>query len=256
MALSAIFERFSRIGLEELNARAQLLTRRDNKYLLNSAQLADVLLALAPECDLLEIDGRHRFQYESIYLDTEDRHCFRDHNQSRRHRLKLRFRQYADTQQTYFEVKLKDRGNQTRKYRRRVASAEFMNAALTTELRNYLDSKLQHHPHRIAAAPYESAIQVGYERVTLVSRRAPVRITLDHRLRFVREGRVFEASDALWIMEVKSEKGRSGVDQLLLAHRIRPVPRCSKYCVGLSLTSETPRASRFTATANLIRRMS
>jgi hypothetical protein len=256
--LAAAFERFQRIGLDELNARAGLLRRRDNKYLLDAQQLALVLSALEPSCDLLDIDGRYRFRYESLYLDTEDRHCFRDHNQSRRHRLKLRFRRYADTLQTYFEVKLKDRGNQTQKYRQRMPSATLTgaDAVLTPDLRRYLDSQLQRHPHRLDVAPYGLSMQVDYERVTLVSKVEPVRITLDNRLRFIRGGRTFDAGDGLWIMEVKSERGRSDVDRLLLAHRVRTVPRCSKYCVGLMLTSDTPRASRFTATANLIRRMS
>lgn len=255
MVLSPIFERFVRIGLDELNVKAELLTRRDNKYLLNASQLADVLLSLEAHCELLEIDGRHRFRYESVYLDTEDHHCFRDHNQNRRHRLKLRFRHYADTRLAYFEVKVKDRNNQTRKYRQRVDHGVFSGAALTPELMSFLGSKLQNHPHQLAKALYGPTIQVDYERITLVSRQESVRVTLDNRLRFSQGSGVFHTGEDLWVMEVKSEKGRSWIDRLLVHQRIRPVPRCSKYCVGLSLVNETARISRFTSTANLIRRM-
>jgi hypothetical protein len=250
------FERFERTDLGALNLRAELLTRRDNKYLLNATQLSQVLPELERQCDMLEIDGRHCFQYESIYLDTEDQHCFRDHNQNRRHRLKMRFRHYADTQQTYFEVKVKDRNNQTRKYRQRVEPGLFTGASLTSELRSFLGAKLQKHPHRIADGAYAATIQVDYQRTTLVARHEAVRITLDNRLRFARASELFHTGEDLWVMEVKSEKGRSSIDRLLVQQRIRPVPQCSKYCVGLSLMSGSARISRFTSTANRIRRMS
>lgn len=255
MPLSSIFERFLRIGLDEMNVKAELLTRRDNKYLISSTQLAEVLSVLETKCDLLEIDGRHRFQYQSVYLDTEDHRCFRDHNQNRRHRLKLRFRHYADSHQTYFEIKVKDRNNQTRKYRQLVNPSAFTGPSLTPELRTFLDDKLQKHPHQLAEAPYLPTIQVDYERITLVSREDSVRVTLDNRLHFSLGSGSFLTGEDLWVMEVKSEKGRSWIDRLLVQKRVRPVPRCSKYCVGLSLVNGVARVSRFTPTANLIRRM-
>ncbi len=255
MSLSSIFERFARIGLAELNVRAELLTRRDNKYLIHSTQLANVLAALETKCEMLEIDGRHRFRYESIYLDTEDHHCFRDHNQNRRHRLKLRFRHYADSHQAYFEVKVKDRNNQTRKYRQLVDHGVFTGATLTPELMTFLGTKLQKHPHRLAETPYGPTIHVDYERITLVARQDSVRVTLDNRLRFSQGSGAFQAGEDLWVMEVKSDKGRSWIDQMLVRQHVRPVPSCSKYCVGLSLVNEVKRINRFTSTANLIRRM-
>ncbi|MBA4266674.1 MAG: hypothetical protein C0453_16480, partial [Comamonadaceae bacterium] len=215
----------------------------------------DALQSLTSTCDLLEIDGKHSFRYVSIYLDTDDHHCFRDHNQSRRHRLKLRFRHYADTRQSYFEVKVKGLRNQTNKYRTKVDLDQLENAQLTPDLRSFLEQQLLSHPHKIADRAYARTIQVDYERMTLVSREEPVRITIDHRLTFSHQSNVFSTGDDLWVMEVKSEKGRSAVDRLLSQKGIRPVPRCSKYCVGLSLINEIKRINRFTSTANRIRRM-
>lgn len=255
MSLQALFERFGRIDLAALNRSAELLTRRDNKYLLSSAELAPVLDHLRERCALLEIDGRQRFRYHSIYLDTADHHCFRDHNQDRRHRLKLRFRHYADAQLTYFEIKLKDRSNQTRKFRQQVPSELLGSASLTPELHQFLTHALAKHPHRLASTGYGPTMRVDYERITLVCQDEAIRITLDNRLQFIQGEQRFETGEDLWVMEVKSVKGRCWIDRLLVQHRIRAVPRCSKYCVGLSLVNAVRRVSRFTATANLIRRM-
>ena len=255
MSLQALFERFSRIDLDALNRSAELLTRRDNKYLLTSAQLAPVLDLLQERCTVLEIDGRQRFRYHSIYFDSADHRCFHDHNQDRRHRLKLRFRHYADSQLTFFEIKLKDRGNQTRKLRQPVPAELFGSAELTPELNSFLGDALASHPRRALPSGYVPTMRVDYERITLVCRDEAVRITLDNRLQFTQGDQRFETGDDLWVMEVKSATGRSWVDRLMVQQRIRTVPRCSKYCVGLSLVNAVKRVSRFTATANLIRRM-
>jgi len=250
-----LLHRFPPISLRDLNARAGLMTRRDNKYLLSESQLATVLQALEGDFEVLEIGGQRRFRYTSIYLDTDDLHCFRDHNQSRRHRLKLRFRHYLESQESYFELKVKDRFDRTRKSRHPVDPARLGQPELTPELRDFLLRKLGEHSGRLSDQPYLHRIEVSYQRSTLVHRHESMRITLDNRLHFAGHNRQYAAAGDLWIAEVKSERGRSAVDRLMLQLGIRPVPRCSKYCVGLSLTDTVSRVSRFTPTVNRIRRM-
>ncbi|MCU0956959.1 MAG: polyphosphate polymerase domain-containing protein [Hydrogenophaga sp.] len=253
--IDALLHRFPSISLRDLNARAGLMTRRDNKYLLSEAQLATLLQAMRDDFEVLEIGGLRQFRYTSIYLDTDDLHCFRDHNQSRRHRLKLRFRHYLESQESYFELKVKDRFDRTRKYRYPVDPARLAQPELTPELRDFLIRKLSEHAVRLADRPYQHRIEVGYQRSTLVHRHETVRITLDNHLRFAGPSGQYRAAEGLWIAEIKSEHGRSSVDRLMLQQGIRPVPRCSKYCVGLSLTDTVNRVSRFTPTVNRIRRM-
>jgi len=254
--IAGILRQFPAASLRDLNARAGLMSRRDNKYLLTQAQLGLVLKGLQGDFEALEINGLRQFHYTSVYLDTDDLHCFRDHNQSRRHRLKLRFRHYQESQESYFELKVKDRLNRTHKYRLPVDTAELQQAELTPALREFLRRKLGNHADRLADRPYLHRIEVRYLRSTLVHRDTPLRITLDNQLCFNSAAGRFEVAQDLWIAEVKSERGRSEVDRLMLQHGIRPVPRCSKYCVGLTLTEAVRRVSRFTPTVNRIRRMS
>jgi len=254
-AIDALLEQFPPVSLTDLNARAGLMTRRDNKYLLTTEQLAGVLHSLEGDVDVLEIEERRRFRYLSVYLDTEDLHCFRDHNQSRAHRIKLRFRHYADSREAYFELKVKDRLNRTRKYRQPVDQVLLEEAKLTLELRGFLAQKLGERGSRLSESVYKHSIEVTYERRTLVHRSESVRITLDNRLHFASARNHYETDADLWVIEVKSERGRCEVDRLLVQRGIRPVPRCSKYCLGLTLTDSVKRVSRFTPTAKRIRMM-
>ncbi|MGO2516315.1 MAG: VTC domain-containing protein, partial [Corynebacterium variabile] len=88
------------VSLEELNADAAMLTRVDRKYVLRSAELAEVLTRLeqdAPETRVLSIDGRTAHSYRSVYFDTPDLASFMMAARPRRRRFKLRTRTYLDT---------------------------------------------------------------------------------------------------------------------------------------------------------------
>jgi hypothetical protein len=50
------------VSLDELDARASLMRRTDVKYVLDDATIAELLRKLAPDHDVLEIDGRRAFE--------------------------------------------------------------------------------------------------------------------------------------------------------------------------------------------------
>lgn len=63
-------DRLEPIGLEELIARAGLLTRVDRKYAVTGADL-EMVLELAPDgTRVLDIACERSFDYASTYLDT------------------------------------------------------------------------------------------------------------------------------------------------------------------------------------------
>ena len=79
---------FRPVSLCELESRASMLERLDNKYVLRGAVLGQALEALQQEFDILEIDGRREFTYETMYFDDARRSSYFDHHQGRRRRCK------------------------------------------------------------------------------------------------------------------------------------------------------------------------
>lgn len=243
---------FSRIDLTELNRRAALMTRKDTKYLLTSSQVLAFLERAGGHFDVLDIEGKNAFDYNSAYFDSDSLHCFRDHNQNRRKRIKVRYRHYEDTQQFFMEIKLKGAGGETAKLRRPMAPEHFHAHQLPPELDDYLKSVVKAHHQKELPHSYRKTLQVRYRRTTLIAKAGPERVTLDNRLRFAQDHREIALSESLWVVEVKSPKGVSSTDRVLKNLGAKPASLCSKYCVGLSLTSTTARSSRFTPTVKKI----
>jgi hypothetical protein len=93
------------VSLEELEAVAGLMVRRDRKYLVTDRQLATLLAQLAPGTRVLEIDGRRSFDYSSTYFDTPEATCYYLTARRRRRRFKVRTRQYGPGGPVFLEVK-------------------------------------------------------------------------------------------------------------------------------------------------------
>ena len=63
---------FAPISLEELNSKAEMMSRIDNKYVVDRWALERILPALLEEFDILEIDDRRAFTYDTRYFDDPD----------------------------------------------------------------------------------------------------------------------------------------------------------------------------------------
>lgn len=234
---------FRSITLAALNAKAAMLERLDNKYVVHADVLREALPALAERFDMLEIDGRRAFTYETCYFDDAERHSYFDHHQGRRQRMKVRVRKYTDAGLCFVEVKLKDKRGVTVKKR------------LPYELRNYgrLDRRARAHVERSYRALYgqvfglalEPTLEMSYQRLTLVARDGGERMTIDGRIRFRARGEERSTGDDIYIVETKSANGNGIADKILRALHQHPTDRCSKYCVGMSLTGAVERHNRF-----------
>lgn len=242
--MNCLFSPFDALSLRELNDRAPLMIRRDSKYLVNTEQLQAFLTQIQPEFDVLEIDNYRQFQYHTLYLDTANQQCYQDHNKGRRRRMKLRFRHYIESSLFFLELKLKGQRNLTKKYRQAVCEHTFRQGLLTPELKAFVNDKLQQHYQRQLEQSYHPSLLVKYLRTTLVSKFGAERITIDNLLHFNDLDAAIDADPNLWIIEVKSKTGASPVDKILYKFKARPIPSCSKYCVGLTLTQ--PKTNRFT----------
>lgn len=234
---------FIPISLDALNAKAAMLERLDNKYVLHASVLRQALPALARRFAMLEIDGRRAFTYDTCYFDDAERRSFFDHQQGRRRRMKVRVRRYADAGLCFVEVKLKDKRGITVKKR------------LPYALERYgeLDAQALAHVERSYRKLYEQdfgralepTLEMSYRRWTLVAHAGGERMTVDGRIRFFAAEREHATADDVFIVETKSANGNGIADKLLRALHQHPVGRCSKYCVGMSLVGAVQRHNRF-----------
>lgn len=229
------------IGLASLVERAELQTRVDRKYVIRTSVLAALLYQLSDSTAVLQIDGRRHFGYQSVYFDTADVRCFRDHQQGKRRRFKVRTRTYVDSDETMFEVKSVGSRGETVKSRLpyEVADAHrWTNAARDFTSKILGDADI--------AAQLRPTLTTTYRRATLFDGAA--RITIDAGLAFqMVPGIDYRAPEDTVIVETKSAHGRSLADTVLRQMGARP-ESVSKYCVGVALFHPHLPASRWRRT--------
>ena len=237
---------FAPISLQALNAKAAMLERLDNKYVVRAPALQAAAAEFVPLFDVLEIDGRRSFTYETCYFDDPSRRSYFDHHQGRRQRMKVRVRRYVDAGLVFLEVKLKDRRGVTVKKRLRVDDTLF--DRLDDTGLAFVRACWQQMYGSAWTAPLEPVLQMSYRRITLVAREGGERMTIDTGIQFNGQWAAREArrtDDEVYILETKSAQGRGLADRVLRAHHQHPTNGCSKYCVGMSLTGAVDRFNRF-----------
>jgi hypothetical protein len=236
-AIEQLMAGFAPAG-EALLAQRMLEQRRDWKFVLPLASVAQLLGPLAADYQVLLAAGQPLARYENHYFDTADLHCYREHHRGRPRRYKVRVRSYLDRQLSALEVKSRDPRRVTRK--RRLAR-EF--GDLTIQGAAAAEFIAEHCPLR--AGQLQPCLSNSFRRITLVGVHSAERITLDLDLRFVLEGSN-RRLNSLAVVEVKSALSRNGTPVLGHFRRARLRPQgFSKYCVGTALLTEGLRANRF-----------
>jgi hypothetical protein len=221
------------VSLEELERRAALQRRVDRKHLVTWEQLGRLVRALAGDHQVLEIDGRRAFRYESVYFDTPDLRSFRDHVEGRAPRFKIRSRLYADSGVTSFEIKVKLPDGETTKESLEQGAAD--HGRLTATARGFLVDQLGRLLDVHQLPPLRPTLITRFERATLASRSSAERITCDAALELARpDGRAVRLAGDHVVVETKSEDGDQRVDRLLADAGLAPVS-LSKYRTGIGL---------------------
>jgi hypothetical protein len=236
-------QQFAPISLTELNAKAEMLTRLDNKYVLPLAVLESLAPALSAQFEILEIDGKRGFGYRTQYFDTPNMCSFRHHVQGRRLRSKVRTRHYLDADICFVEVKLKTLRKITVK--KRLAHDPIALAQLTEPALQFVEDAHLARYQRGSLSPYAPVMQMQYERMTLVARSGGERLTIDRSLQFWNDHAAEEISPEMVVIETKSAFGRGIADTILQGAGYHPVGSCSKYCVGLAALGVVPRFNKF-----------
>lgn len=234
---------FASISLTELNAKAEMLTRLDNKYVVPMTVLENLAPALGAEFDILEIDGKRGFDYRTQYFDTPDMCSFRHHVQGRRMRSKVRTRHYLDADICFVEVKLKTLRKVTVK-KRLAHDPDALERLNEAALQFVEDAHLARY-QRGSLSPYAPVMQMQYKRMTLVARSGGERLTIDRNLHFWNDHASEAISPDMVVIETKSAFGRGIADTILRGAGYHPIGSCSKYCVGLAALGVVPRFNKF-----------
>lgn len=228
------------IELDQLNRRARLMDRSNNKYVLNTEQLHQLLEVARKDFDVLDIGGLRSFHYRSVYYDTRDFLTHEDHNKGRRRRIKIRHRHYVDHDLHYFEIKLKGLRGLTQKLRLPLDPKELTEQAsclqrLSPRLYRFLQYTLRQHYGITWQHELLPSIAVHYDRSTLVARRGETRITLDSNIHFRDDQRSVHLNQDRWVVEVKSNPGFTPIERWLFSINKRPLKQCSKYGMGINV---------------------
>ena len=147
------------ISLKELDS-LKLLNRVDTKFVFNIELLPIILNEVVSDYEVLEINSKKVFQYESLYFDTKEFDHYMAHHNGRPNRIKVRYRKYTDSGDVYFEIKRRVKDSRTDKHRIKLEEIHTTLNGAESKLMNSLNLSANH---------LEDKIWINYNRITCVS---------------------------------------------------------------------------------------
>jgi hypothetical protein len=241
---------FNSCDLEAMNDRTSMLTRIDNKYVVQAPDLEALLASLTERFDILEIGDLRAFTYATCYFDDAERSAYYEHHQGKRKGFKVRTRRYLEAGLCYVELKMKEKRGTTIKQRLEYDydGYDALNPEALQFIKNgYLNHYGKHFTYQVAPV-----LEIEYRRLTLVSKDRKERMTIDTQLVFRSSGQHLYVPHGVFIVETKSVNGRGQADQCLRAQHHHPIKRCSKYCIGMAALSEVSRFNHFMPTMRML----
>ena len=226
-----ILERFDPISLDEMSS-IRLMNRIDSKYLANEDQLSQLLEMALGDYMIQSIDGIRQSEYRTTYLDDKDNIMYLNHHNGRLTRQKVRIRTYVDTNDYFFEVKLKNNHGRTKKKRIHLTNAD---SYIQDGAAEFL---AEHTMLPLTLSDLAPKLSNHFKRITLVNKAKTERLTIDRELSFHNEESGIDRNmDRLVVIEVKRDGNTySPIQELLREVRIFP-SGFSKYCIGMALTT-------------------
>ena len=226
---------FDKISLDEMNG-VSLMKRVDTKFILSESQLLKVFSKIQKDYKVLEIDNERLMQYSTLYFDTQNKKCFKEHHNGKLNRYKIRMRKYLVSDICFLEVKKKNNLGITNKTRRQIKDFETILSS---------DSKEFIYNSQINDLLLEPALHNNFNRITLVNKNYPERVTIDTNLSFksADKEKIF---DNLVVIEIKQEGKRLNtvMNKALKLMSILPT-NFSKYCLGITNTFDNIKSNRF-----------
>jgi hypothetical protein len=233
--LSEILNQFQSITLEEMD-RVRLMNRTDTKFILNGREFLDILLTVKDHYRILEVEGNRQSRYKTLYYDTADFYHFRNHQNGKLNRFKIRKRAYVESNIAFLEVKFKS--NKDRTIKKRIPLPSMQEGLLKHEM-HFIEERSR------MSTPLHPKLWNSFERITLVNNHSPERLTIDCNLSF-QNGEDIMSLDDLVIAEVKQEsESRSSPFIHELKNRIIRPEGISKYCLGVTLLYPHVKSNNF-----------
>jgi hypothetical protein len=228
-------KQFQSVTLKELDS-VKLQNRIDSKYILTKQQLVEVLDGICQEQFVLEIDDNRIFSYQTVYFDTPDFQFYRDHHNGCINRVKVRSREYIESNLCFYEIKRKLFGTRTDKQRKVIPTIYH---EVPVEDYNLIQYK------RLDNKPIVEKLSNSFKRITLTNKKFTERITIDLEINFDNGKKHIELPN-LVVIEVKQGKTDvfSNTIQVLKRLRIHE-SSFSKYAIGVSLLEENIKHNNF-----------
>ena len=224
------------VSLEELD-NVKLLDRQDTKFVFNQIHLPLILDKIKPFYRILEINNERVFTYDNTYFDTDDFLFYNQHHNGNKKRFKIRSRKYSSSNQSFFEIKIKNNKDRTVKKRLPI---DGINKYLGEQEKDLVSEIIGLPPNQITPK-----LNVQFSRITLTDNSVNERLTIDTNIS-ANNGSGSKNFNQLVISEIKQKKydPKSDFIQILRNLKIQEM-RFSKYCMGMLHVNKEIKYNRF-----------
>lgn len=236
--IRTLLDQMPAIDLEAMN-HVKLMRRRDTKYVVSVDRLPVILELIKDDYQVFVLADQRLQPYETVYFDTPALKMYFEHHNGRKNRYKVRMRKYVLSGDSYLEIKFKNNRGETIK--KRVASP------MTVEELDPDNELFLSQNSPFSFEQINPTLWNTFNRITLVSKHRPERLTIDLGLEFSEDqGAEREQLNQTCIIEVKRDldAGASDIIDALRATRVKETG-FSKYCMGTVITRRHVRHNLF-----------
>ena len=228
-------ELFAPITLTQLNAQAAFLDRIDTKFIVSEDELIFLIEELKKDFYVLDIGGKSVFEYDSIYMDTEDYLFYNQHQAKKiKSRTKVRTREYVDAGIAFFEYKQKQ-GKSIRKFRYQFDLEN--HGKMDSESEKFFEGLYMSFYDGEKAPVLTPSSRTHYNRLTLCSKDNSERVTIDFNIELENlRGSGKKKLENMVIIESKATSKDCLSHKIMAKHNIDQAKGCSKYCMSLLYT--------------------
>lgn len=238
--------RFEPKSLAEASA-VSLTSRVETKYVIHPDALSDLLDELRPYYFVIHSRSGASTRYLNRYYDTAEFTLYHDHHNQRRDRIKVRQRHYLDTGNLLLEIKHASAAGRVIKERLPRTSDDPIISPRELE---FLKPRLHFDP-----VVLQPVLRSSYTRITLLSKTAAERVTIDLCLT-LSQGGTEHRFDNLCILEIKQAVRELSPVILALKKREQHTAGISKYCLGINYLYPSLKKNNFMPRLRAIEKLS